>query len=625
MKKASVIKWYKDLAFPEECDKEFYEILDNTNMNSLAEKKDLEQNLIYFLLKCEGMRAAFEKRGIPDKYFRDTASEIVKEALYCRQIFGRLGIYETGWFEVLVKGEMLFRIGRLNFMLETAGEWCAGGDVHVGDKIVSVHIPGGEKLDDLACYEAFQKAERFILTYFPEHDFKCFICGSWLLYEGYDAFLKKDSNISKFRDLFKPYKTEENESIIKFAFAKNITRDNIEEYQARNSFQKKLQKYISEGGRLYRTFGTRARFHEDIKGIDCHYHQMQWFTDDMSSYPANYVPECENTGDIFQAAENYMEDTSLQGLNVLCMPNMEDLFAARDISQNILGAILKCENPKIYTHGSLIYPEFPARADYDFLGQAKRLIEMGFDGIKLIETKPNAHKKVGLPICHEAYEEFWDYLERENIHVLCHVNDPVFCWNEETMSAGKCYTEHYAHYETIYAEVLSVLEKHPELNITFAHFMFLGYDLDRLIDILERYKNVCIDITPAEEEFAYLSENPERAKKFFVKYSDRIMLGTDNKNAFRASFKSKKMLLLSRYLRTEDKFKGFVYEMQGIALDRPQLENILYRNFQRRVGERPRAIDRSALKSYIEELMPALSKNRTTEQIKNYLQGQLVN
>ena len=122
MKKEIVKKWYKSLAFPKECDKEFYEILEKADMDKVSEKKELGLNLIYFLGKCEEMKRAFERRNIPDRYFRATAGELVKEALYCKKVFGKLGIYENGWFDCVVKGERMFRIGRLNFMLETAGE-----------------------------------------------------------------------------------------------------------------------------------------------------------------------------------------------------------------------------------------------------------------------------------------------------------------------------------------------------------------------------------------------------------------------------------------------------------------------------------------------------------------------
>jgi len=262
-------KWYKRLELSEFYEKAFDYLLDHTNieyiidqanpLQYLVEKKDIGSNLVYILVKCEKMQEMYEKRGIPDKYLQAALSEIAREVLDCHKNIGKLGIYEITWFDCFVKGTMLFRLGRLNFMLETAGDWCTGENVCAGDKIVSVHIPGEEKLYEEDCYQAFLEAEYFIMQYFPEHDFQYFICHSWLLDGMYEEFLKDNSNISKFRRMFKPYRRDEADSVIKFAFGKAVTRANIDEYQCRNSFQEKLKKYILEGGKLYVTCGTRTR------------------------------------------------------------------------------------------------------------------------------------------------------------------------------------------------------------------------------------------------------------------------------------------------------------------------------------------------------------------------------
>ena len=626
----TAIKWYRKLGFPEACDKEFYSLAQNRDLSEinqanpveyLSGKEDYGLNLLYFLAQCDRMQAAFERRKIEKRYFDATIDDIRRGALSCRDVFGVFGLTDPGWYQCLVGGDMLFRIGRFHFSIETAGAWCAGGDIAIGDTISAVHIPQGSHLDDHECYQSFAEAERFILKYFPEHRIKCFMCHSWLLDKGLERFLGENSNIRRFQKLFTLYRRDESDSAIQFVFDKSVTRDNLKDFQTRNVFQESLKKHILEGGKLYTACGMRPVMHEEIKGIDCHYHQMQWFSDDMRSYPESYIPECEDTGSIIEAAQTYMNSCNLQGLNVLCMSNMEDLFKGRDITQNLLGAIAKCENPSVYAHGALIYPEFPAVRDYDFCGQAKRLIDMGFDGIKLIEAKPNAHHKVGLPLSDMSYDKMWAYLEQNRIHVLCHVNDPSYCWDSDKMPAETCYKDRYSHYETIYDQVFQVLDRHPALNITFAHFLFLGYDLQRLADILDRYPNVGIDITPAEEEYVYLSENPAETRAFFARYSDRILFGTDNKNAFSEEFKENKISLIYRFLKTRDEFRSTSGRIRGIRLEKPQLESILYKNFLRRVGSRPKPINREMLKQYMEELFPKLPAGRTADRIRAFYQS----
>lgn len=625
----TAIKWYKYLEFPSEFDEEFYALAKSKDISGitpencvkiLCEKKDLGLNLIYFLLQLDNMKATMDARGIDEKYFRATASGLVGEAKVCKETFGKIGVYEVGWTNAVMKGTYLFRIGRLNFGLETLFEsWCDDGDVvKLGDTIIAVHIPSGGKLDVTDAYRSLMEAERFFKKHFPEKDIKGFMCGSWLLDRTLDNFLRPESNIIKFRDLFEPYMKKEDYSAIKFAFGKNVTKDNLKDFEPKNSFQEKLKEHILNGGKLYDTFGFRKFQNADVQGIDCHYHQMQWHTDDMSMYPPDYLPECGDTGDVVKSAQSYMELCNLKGVNVLCMPNMVDLFGARDNSQNILGAAAKMSDDRIYSFGALNYPEFPVKADYNFKEQAKALIDMGFDGIKLIETKPNAYKKIGTKISGEVYDDFFNYLEEEGIHIICHATDQV-SHRKELRAGNEALENMYNLCEEIYEDVLCRLEKNPNLKITFAHFFFMGEELDRLSAILDKYPNVCIDTTPAEKELHYLSETPGETKAFFLKYADRIMLGTDDKNAFHEKYKEVQLYVLDRYLRTPDRFTTkWGNKLVGVDLERGDLEKVLYKNFKRRTGETPKKMDKSLLKEYIEKMLPLICECTTKEEIKKF-------
>ena len=619
------IKWYKKLGFPEEYDKAFFALTERVSLSEideenpvgyLLEKDDYGLNLVYFLAQCEEMYQAFCRRKVPESVFYDCARGLVAEAQACLQAFGAIGVYEVGWFYAVVNRQSVIRIGRLNFGMEIAGEWCSGGKVQEGDKILLVHIPAGEELSDAACYRSLRDAERFFLRYYPEFDFKCFVCGSWMLDESLDAFLGEKSNIRNFRKLFTHYRTEESDSAIKFVFGRCVTRENIHSFVPVTRLQSELQKHIASGGKLYAAFGTRERGFEDVAGIDCHYHQVQWFSTDLQDYP--YVKECADTGNILQGACDYMEISKLKAVNILCMPNMSQLFQARDITQNILGGIVKCENPQAYAYGGLVYPEFPARKDYGFKEQAETLVNMGFDGIKLIETKPNAHKLVGLPVCAADYEDFFQYLERQQIPILWHANDPVFLWKKNAVFAN-C----YAPFEQIQSEVLTVLNRHPDLCVVLAHFFFMAWDLKRLSQILDAYKNVAVDITPAEEELGFLTETYEESCRFFRRYADKILFGTDNKNAFRPEFKDDKVSMLRRFLRTKDEFSGLIYTLRGVGLEREEFEKILYRNFEKRNGERPKPMDRKAFGEYIEAMLPQLPEGQTKDRIIQYMQEKL--
>lgn len=165
--------------------------------------------------------------------------------------------------------------------------------------------------------------------------------------------------------------------------------------------------------------------------------------------------------------------------------------------------------------------------------EAGRLMDMGCSGIKMLEGKPNVRKEYPIPDFDQpVWEGFWTYMEREQIPILFHVNDPEEFWDSEKVTEtakqfGWFYDDTYVNNEDQYGQVLRVLERHPRLRILFPHFFFLSGQLDRLSGILDRYGNVKIDLTPGVELYHNLSARHEKAREFFDCYQDRICFGTD--------------------------------------------------------------------------------------------------
>jgi len=50
-----------------------------------------------------------------------------------------------------------------------------------GEPVLDIHIPARSRLDPAACDDSFAEALEFFPRYFPEHNFKAFTCGSWLV------------------------------------------------------------------------------------------------------------------------------------------------------------------------------------------------------------------------------------------------------------------------------------------------------------------------------------------------------------------------------------------------------------------------------------------------------------
>ena len=89
-------------------------------------------------------------------------------------------------------------------------------------------------------------------------------------------------------------------------------------------------------------------------------------------------------------------------------------------------AFYKLAHKNAFAHGGLIYPEYPAPDEMpegmDFVTQYKELMEIGFDGMKMLEGKPSLHKMVGKDLSCDLFDPFFAALEKEGTHLIFHVN-----------------------------------------------------------------------------------------------------------------------------------------------------------------------------------------------------------
>ena len=255
------------------------------------------------------------------------------------------------------------------------------------------------------------------------------------------------------------------------------------------------------------------------KVIDSHLHIEAWENDEGDSFI-----------DYF---EQYRKKVGLSAINIASLPSGE-----RNVSNNIMIAFYKLAHKNAFAHGGLIYPEYPAPdkmpEGMDFVTQYRELMEIGFDGMKMLEGKPSLHKLVGKDLSCELYDDYFSELEKDGTHLIFHVNDPEEYWDrskvsQNTIDLGWFYGDGtYASNEEVYNQINRVLAKHPNLCVNFAHFFFYSYNPHKLEEIFEKYPNVGVDITPGGEMYLAFDQNREYYINFFTKYSERIQLGTDS-------------------------------------------------------------------------------------------------
>ena len=347
--------------------------------------------------------------------------------------------------------------------------------------------------------------------------------------------------------------------------------------------------------------------------IDTHMHIEAWENEEF---------------EFIDCFEKHRQEADLRSLNICAVPTKQ-----RTICNNIMCALYKLANPNTYIHGGfdhIIYPiteEMPQ--GMDLITQYREMMEIGFDGIKLIEGKPTVLKSLGNNLNHPALDKLYTELEKDGTHIVFHINDPVDCWDRSKMSQefinlGWFYGDgtHLTH-EEFYAQAQKLFENHPNIKATLAHFFFCGDTPWRVADLLEKYPNLCVDLTPGCEMYHSFERQHDYYRTFFEKYSDRVMLGTDGTFPWLTKCHVWCIDILSRFIATNDQMMAFDDSiLTGLGIEGTAKENIFYKNYERRVGTVPKAINKKALKQYIDKYWSLLSdseRTHLTPYIEKYL------
>lgn len=331
------------------------------------------------------------------------------------------------------------------------------------------------------------------------------------------------------------------------------------------------------------------------KVIDSHWHMYPWYD--------------ENGEDFYTIIDRYQKELGLSALNICSIPCYEDLGAA----QNVLPLLYKLHNPTAYAYGGLVYTDkpvnFPQPEGFDMLTQYNELMEMGFDGIKMIETKPFEQKAYKVKINDPYFENFFSAVERDGTHMVWHVADPDTFWDinkipERFVERGWFYGDGtYMSLEEMYGQVYDVLKRHPKLAVTFAHFFFYSEHPEKLEELFANYPNATIDITPGGEMYGAFRENYDFYNKFFEKYSEKILFGTD------ASFTEEDLYShytdiitqVYNFSATDKSVEIYGEKCPAIKISDTARDNILYKNFERFAGKKPKPVNKAAIKKYVEK------------------------
>ncbi len=327
----------------------------------------------------------------------------------------------------------------------------------------------------------------------------------------------------------------------------------------------------------------------------------------------------EESGSFLSAFQIYSEEMGLSSINVCSLNNH-----ARGVANNVMVALHKMLNKNVFAHGALDHIVKPIGKNpdgMDLVTQYRELMEIGFDGIKLIEGKPNVLKPLGGTLLSPYLDKVFCEMEKDGTHIVFHVNDPDEFWDydlapdEVKENGGFLGDGTYPDFWTVTKEIETILDKYPRLNVTFAHFFFYAKYPEKLEEMFKKYENMSIDITPGWEMFLAFEANHDFYKEFFKKHSKRILLGTDATFPWETKEYSWCLERLYNFI-TKDTVENAFYDkpLTGLGLKGEDKENILFANFERRVGRKePKEINKEKLLAYFEKYKHLLSEEEASE------------
>jgi len=302
------------------------------------------------------------------------------------------------------------------------------------------------------------------------------------------------------------------------------------------------------------------------------------------------------------SAKKFIEQEGSDGVNLFATRGFDEKLAG--ITAGPILLYLKAIDPRFTAFGSFFY--WIKGMGYDSDGLAEQLSDMmeaGFDGLKMLEGKPTFHSQLKIPMYDERYDKAMSLAEKTGYNVLMHINDPEEFWDPEKCpewanhhTGGYFDMTKYLTKDGYYEELEKLLAKHLKLNMTVAHAVFYSNFPERLDKFFTDFPCVSMDLTPGIEMYDGFTKQRERWRELFIKYQDRITLGTDSAvvpdNMIQPIDHDGSVVVkvnnIIRFLATDDKFTGWGYDLQGLKLPPEVVQKICADNFLRLKGpDRP--------------------------------------
>lgn len=238
--------------------------------------------------------------------------------------------------------------------------------------------------------------------------------------------------------------------------------------------------------------------------------------------------------------------------------------------------------------------------------QIERAAKLGAKGLKVLKTlglflrEPAGTGKL-VVIDDRRFDTMWEACAAAKFPVAIHTSDPeafflpIDRFNErfEELNAHPDWSFHGKDFPSnreLHEARLRVVARHPKTQFVFLH-VGNAEDLSWVSEWMDRYPNIAVEIGARIGE---LGRQPRAARKFFDKYQDRILFGTDavpyGKETPQQIFGEKLYEIYYRFLETEDEYFDYApapippqgrWRIYGVGLPDQILKKVYHQNAER--------------------------------------------